>query len=355
MRGEANPQPNMFSYVDLESRIPQTHPIRKIRRIVDIALNSIEPYFDDMYANQGRPSIPPEQLLRALLLQILFTVRSERQLMERIDYDLLFRWFVGLGIDDKVWNHSTFSKNRDRLLSINVDELFFESIKDQAYSHQLLSHEHFSVDGTLLEACAGIKSFKAKADTDNSNDDDPPQDGDFHGKSLSNETHECTTDSDARLFRKGKNKEAKLRHMGHLLTENRNGLIVEATVTEAGTSQEWEAGTDMLSVQSTHPGLTVGGDKGYDTPAFVEECRRLKITPHVAAKEKGSQIDLRTTRHAGYEISQRKRKQIEECFGWMKTIGLLGKLRHRGKEKVDWIFRFTAAAYNITRMKALLV
>ena len=355
MRGEANPQPNMFSYVDLESRIPQTHPIRKIRHIVDLALDETEPFFDDMYANQGRPSIPPEQLLRALLLQILFTVRSERQLMERIDYDLLFRWFVGLGIDDNVWNHSTFSKNRDRLLSIHVDELFFEAIKGQAYSHQLLSREHFSVDGTLLDACAGIKSFKPKSATGESNgNDDDHQDGNFHGKSLSNETHESTTDSDARLFRKGKNKEAKLRHMGHLLTENRNGLIVEATVTEAGTRQEWEAGADMLSVQSTHPGMTVGADKGYDTRAFVEDCRRLKITPHVAAKEKGSQIDQRTTRHAGYEISQAKRKQIEECFGWMKTIGLLGKLRHRGREKVDWIFRFTAAAYNITRMKALL-
>jgi len=355
MRGEANLQPSMFSYVDLEKRIPQSHPIRKIRRIVDTALADIEASFDEMYADEGRPSIPPEQLLRALLLQILFTVRSERQLMERIDYDLLFRWFVGLGIDDRVWNHSTFSKNRDRLLSINVDELFFEAIKQQASSHQLLSREHFSLDGTLLEACAGIKSFKPKESKDDESDDDNNQGVDFHGKQLSNETHESTTDADARLFRKGANKEAKLRHMGHLLTENRNGLIVEAMVTEAGTRQEWEAGFEMLSVQSTHPGMTVGADKGYDVAEFVEDCRLLKITPHVAAKEKGSQIDGRTTRHSGYEVSQRKRKRIEECFGWMKTIGLLGKLRHRGKARVDWVFRFTAAAYNITRMKVLLV
>jgi transposase len=354
MRGEANLQPSMFSYIDLERRIPQGHPIRKIRRIVDTAFTEIEPFFDKMYANQGRPSIPPEQLLRALLLQILFTIRSERQLMERIDYDLLFRWFVGLGIDDPVWNHSTFSKNRERLLSINVDELFFEAIKQQAASHQLLSREHFTVDGTLLDACAGIKSFKLKEGDDDDSSDDDNQGIDFHGKKLKNETHESTTDADARLFRKGLNKEAKLRHMGHLLTENRNGLIVEAMVTEAGTRQEWEAGIEMLSVKSRHPGMTVGADKGYDVADFVEDCRHFKITPHVAAKEKGSQIDGRTTRHPGYEISQKKRKRIEECFGWMKTIGLLAKLRHRGKARVDWIFRFTAAAYNITRMKVLL-
>lgn len=354
MRGEANPQPSMFSYIDIESRIPQSHPIRKIRRIVDEAIINIEASFDEMYSTEGRPSIPPEQLLRALLLQILFTIRSERQLIERIDYDLLFRWFVGLGLDDRVWHHSTFSKNRDRLLSINVDELFFEAIKSQAASHQLLSREHFSLDGTLLDACAGIKSFKPKASKQDDDGDDDNQGVDFHGKSLSNETHASTTDADARLFRKGPNKEAKLRHMGHLLTENRHGLIVEAMVTETGTSQEWEAGFDMLCVQSTYPGMTVGADKGYDVATFVEDCRFLNITPHVAAKEKGSQIDGRTTRHPGYEISQRKRKQIEECFGWMKTIGLLGKLRHRGKAKVDWIFRFTAAAYNITRMKVLV-
>lgn len=354
MRGEVNLQPTMFSYVDLEKRIPQSHPIRKIRKIVDVALAEIESDFAAMYASQGRPSIPPEQLLRALLLQILFTIRSERQLMERIDYDLLFRWFVGLGMDDPVWNHSTFSKNRDRLLSIHVDELFFDAIKQQASSHQLLSREHFTIDGTLLDACAGIKSFKPKDEYDDEGGDDNNRGIDFHGKKLTNETHASSTDPDARLFRKGPNKEAKLRHMGHLLTENRNGLIVEATVTEAGTRQEWAAGFEMLSVQSAYPGMTVGADKGYDVPAFVEDCRFLKVTPHVAAKEKNSQIDGRTTRHPGYEISQRKRKRIEECFGWMKTIGLLGKLRHRGKARVDWIFRFTAAAYNITRMKVLL-
>ena len=354
MRGEANPQPSMFSYVDLESRIPKSHPIRKIRRIVDTALEDLESTFDEMYDSQGRPSIPPEQLLRALLLQILFTIRSERQLMERIDYDLLFRWFVGLGIDDPVWNHSTFSKNRERLLSVNIDELFFEAIKHQAASRQLLSREHFTVDGTLLEACAGIKSFKPKGNGDDDSGDDDNQGENFHGKKLRNETHESTTDADAKLFRKGPNKEAKLSHMGHLLTENRNGFIVEAMVTPAGTSQEWEAGIEMLGVQSKYPGMTVGADKGYDVADFVEDCRLFKVTPHVASKEKGSQLDKRTTRHPGYEISQRKRKRIEECFGWMKTIGLLGKLRHRGRERVDWVFRFTAAAYNIMRMKTLI-
>lgn len=357
MRGEANPQPSMFSYVDLESRIPQSHPIRKIRCIVDTALAEIEPFFDEMYARQGRPSIPPEQLLRALLLQILFTVRSERQLMERIDYDLLFRWFVGLGIDDPVWNHSTFSKNRDRLLRSQVDELFFEAIKQQASAHKLVSRDHFTVDGTLLDACAGIKSFKPKASREDGDDDgkgDNNQGIDFHGQKLKNDTHESSTDPDARLFRKGNNREAKLRHMGHLLTENRHGLIIEAMVTEAGTRQEWQAGAEMLSMQSTRPGMTVGGDKGYDAPEFVDDCRLFGVTPHVAAKASRSQIDSRTTRHAGYEISQKKRKQIEECFGWMKTIGLLGKLRHRGRSLVSWVFRFTAAAYNITRMKTLL-
>jgi transposase len=348
MRGESTPQENLFSYVDLESRIPQQHPIRKVRQIVDRALRELEPTFADMYSAVGRPSIPPEQLIRALLLQIFFTIRSERQLMERLDYDLMFRWFVGLGIDDTVWNHSVFSKNRDRLMRHDIDELFFEAVKKQAHANKLMSREHFTVDGTLLEACASIKSFKAKDGSDDEND------GDFHGQKRSNETHESTTDSDSRLFRKGPGKESKLCHMGHLLTENRNGLIVRTEVTVAGTRQEWDAGVEMLMDQSIHPGMTVGGDKGYDTADFVEGCRGLLITPHVAAKKSGGVVDGRTTRTVGYEISQVKRKQIEECFGWMKDIGLMRKLRHVGREKVSWIFRFTAAAYNVTRMKMLL-
>jgi len=348
MRGEVDQQPQLFSYVDLESRIPKNHPIRKIRRIVDQALLELEPAFDQMYSSRGRPSIPPEQLLRALLLQIFFTIRSERLLVERIDYDLLFRWFVGLGMDDPVWNHSVFSKNRDRLMASDIDELLFEAIKKQGYAKKLLSRDHFTVDGTLLDACASMKSFKVK---DGSNDDDGDN---FHGKKRRNDTHQSTTDPDAKLFRKGLGKEAKLCFMGHILTENRNGLIVEAMVSEAGTRQEWLAGIDMLKLQPMRPGQTVGADKGYDVGPFVNPCRELKFTPHVASKQRGSRIDQRTTRHAGYEVSQRKRKRVEEPFGWMKTYGLLHKLRHRGQQKVDWLFRLTATAYNITRLKGLM-
>jgi len=349
MRGESDNQTSLFSYVSLESRIPDHHPIRKIRAVVDKALTEMAPEFDAMYAASGRPSIPPEQLIRALLLQIFFTIRSERQLVERLDYDLMFRWFVGLGMDDPVWNHSTFSKNRDRLMRHNIDELLFESIKKQAYAKRLMSREHFSVDGTLLEACASIKSFKPK---DGSGDDDDGQN--FHGQKRSNKTHESSTDPESRLFRKGKGKESKLYHMGHLLTENRNGLIVDTEVTPAGTRHEWDAGTTMLAGLGVRPGMTVGADKGYDTAEFVDGCRGLKITPHVAAKVSGGVVDGRTTLTQGYAISQIKRKRIEECFGWMKDIGLMRKLHHIGRAKVAWQFRFTAAAYNITRLKVLL-
>jgi len=348
MRGEENPQPQMFSYVDLDSRVPAHHPIRKVRKIVDEALEELAPSFDEMYSTRGRPSIPPEQLLRALLLQIFFTIRSERLLMERIDYDLLFRWFVGLGLDDPVWNHSVFSKNRDRLMAGHVDELLFEAIKKQAYAGQLMSRDHFSVDGTLIEACASLKSFRPKEESD---DDDGEN---FHGQRRKNDTHQSTTDPDSKLFRKSLGQEAKLCFMGHVLTENRNGLIVEASVTEAGTRQEWSAGVDMLSVQPIRPGQTVGADKGYDVGAFVTPCRELGFTPHVASKARWSRIDRRTTRHDGYQVSQKKRKRVEEPFGWMKTYGLLAKLRHRGRENVDWLFRLTATAYNITRMKGLM-
>ena len=349
MRGESDKQASLFSYVSLEARIPHHHPIRKVRAVVDKALAEMEPEFDGMYAVVGRPSIPPEQLIRALLLQVFFTIRSERQLIERLDYDLMFRWFVGLSMDDSVWNHSVFSKNRDRLMRHNVDELFFEAVKKQAYAKKLMSREHFTVDGTLLEACASLKSFKPK---DGSGDDDDGQN--FHGQKRSNKTHESSTDPESRLFRKGEGKESKLCHMGHLLTENRNGLIVETEVTEAGTRQEWDAGTTLLAALGTRPGMTVGADKGYDTAEFVDGCRGLKITPHVAAKLSGGVVDGRTTSTAGYRISQIKRKRIEECFGWMKDIGLMRKLRHVGRAKISWQFRFTAAAYNVTRLKTLL-
>ena len=291
MRGEVDQQPTMFSYVDLESRIPKHHPIRKIRRIVDKALPALEAAFSQMYSDKGRPSIPPEQLIRALLLQIFFTIRSERQLMERIDYDLLFRWFVGLSMDDTVWNHSVFSKNRDRLMSYDVDELLFEAIKKQGYAKKLLSRDHFTVDGTLIDACASLKSFKPKDRDDDSDDGE-----NFHGQKRSNATHESTTDPDSRLFRKGRGKEAKLSYMGHVVTENRNGLIVQAAVTEAGTSQEWDAAIELLSKQTKRRRQTVGADKGYDVSRFVDPCRELGMTPHVASKIKGSRIDGRTTK-----------------------------------------------------------
>lgn len=241
MRGESSKQDELFSYVSLESRIPSGHPIRKVRKIIDSALSDLDAAFDEMYSSNGRPSIPPEQLIRALLLQILFTIRSERQLMERLAYGLMFRWFVGLGTDDKVWHSTVFTKNRDRIMAGNVDELFFDAINKQAYAKKLMSHDHFSVDDTLLEACASMKSFKPK---DGSDDDDGQS---YHGQKRKNDTHESSTDKDARLFRKGKGKESKLCHMGHLLTENRNGLIVDTEVTPAGTSQEWDAGTTMLA------------------------------------------------------------------------------------------------------------
>ncbi len=347
MRGEIDPQASMFSYVDLESRIPRDHPIRKIRRIVDETLRELEPAFEAMYSDRGRPSIPPEQLLRALLLQILFTVRSERLLMERIDYDLMFRWFVGLGMGDTVWNHSVFSKNRDRLMGYDVDELLFEAIKKQAYANKLLSRDHFTVDGTLIEACALMKSFKPK----DSDDDDDGEN--FHGHKRSNETHVSSTDPDALQCRKGPGKEAKLRYLGHILVENRHGLIVDTSVSEAKLHRERPEAIELLSRQSVRPGQTVGADKGYDVRPFVAPCRELGFTPHVAQR-KHSRIDARTTRHEGYALSQRKRKRGEQPFGWMKTFGLLHKLRHRGKQNVTWLFRLTATAYNITRMKALV-
>jgi transposase len=357
MRGDINPQTAMFSYVDLEARIPESHPIRKIRKIVDEALSCIEPLLDEAYADKGRPSIPPEMLIKASLLQILFTIRSERQLCERINFDLMFRWFIGLGMEDVVWNHSTFSKNRDRLMQSNIDEHLFDAIKKQAYAKKLLSREHFSVDGTLLEASASLKSFKPKQSktgtpSDNPDQGDHRQEVNFHGEKRSNKTHQSTTDPESKLFRKGSGKEAKLSFMGHILTENRNGFIVETEVTQAGTSQEWDAGLDLVARIGTRSTLTVGADKGYDTPEFVDGCRVMKVTPHVAAKTKNSCVDGRTTGKVGYSISQKKRKRVEEPFGWMKTIGNLRKLSVRGLKKVSWQFRLSATAFNITRLLA---
>jgi transposase len=357
MRGNDQQQNHIFSYLSPEQRVRKDHPLRAIRAMVDEVLKQLSPRFDKMYAKVGRPSIPPEQLLRAQLLQLLYSVRSERLLMEEIDYNLLFRWFVGLNADDEVWDATVFTKNRDRLLEADVAKEFLAQVVAQARTRGLTSDEHFTVDGTLLEAWAGLKSFRPKDKKDSPPPDDPGNPTvDFRGEGRSNQTHESKSDPDARLARKGAGKEAKLSYNGNLLVENRNGLIVQSTVWEATGTAERLAALAMLEQVPGTGRVTVAGDKGFDTAEFVRECRNLRVTPHVAQNLAGrrSAIDGRTTRQPGYAISQKKRKRIEECFGWLKTIALLRKLRHRGTLKVDWIFTFACAAYNLVRMRNLL-
>lgn len=355
MRGADEQPGSMFSYVSLEERVPQDHPLRAIRRITDRALERISPRFGLLYVNFGRPSIPPERLLRALLLQALYTIRSERQLMEQLDYNLLFRWFVGLGMDDAVWSPTTFTKNRDRLLDGDVAAAFFDAVLIHADTARLLSDEHFTVDGTLLEAWASHKSFRPR-------DEEPPTSAggnptvNFHGQRRRNDTHCSTTDPDARLYRKGAGREARLGYLGHVLMEHRSGLIVRTQVTPADGHGERDAALVMVQRLPGRHRVTVAADKAYDTRDLVAEFRAMRATPHIAqhTTKRRSAIDARTTRHPGYAISQQKRKLVEQGFGWMKTIGGLRKLRHRGGPLVQWIFTFTAAAYNITRMRRLL-
>jgi transposase len=357
MRGDDLQQAGMFSYLSPEQRVPQDHPLRAIRKLSDAVFAELAPQFDKLYARMGRPSIAPEKLLRALLLQVLYSVRSERLLMEELDYNMLFRWFVGLNMDDRVWDATTFTKNRERLLRGEIAEQFFAGVLDQARGHELLSDEHFTVDGTLLEAAASLKSFKSKDETDEPPPDDPGNPTvNFHGQKRSNETHQSTTDPDSMLCRKGKGKEAKLGYAGHLLMENRNGLAVSACVTRATGTAERDAALDFAEEMSGNGRVTLGGDKNYDTHDFVKDLRELQVTPHVAQNDtnRKSAIDGRTTRHQGYQISQQKRKRIEEIFGWLKTVGLLRKLRHRGTERVNWIFIFATAAYNLVRMRKLV-
>ena len=347
----------MFSYLSPEARVRKDHALRAIRAMMDEALSQLSRQFDSMYARVGRPSIAPEKLLRAQVLQMLYTIRSERLLMEEMDYNLLFRWFVGLNADDEVWDATTFTKNRDRLLEADVAKEFLAVVVEQARGQGLISDEHFTVDGTLLEAWASAKSFKPKEETQGSAPDDPGNPTvNFRGEKRSNETHESKTDPEARLARKGAGKESKLSYSGNLLVENRNGLIVDAEVFQANGTAERDAALIMLEqIEGTQP-LTVGGDKGFDTRDFVKECRHMRVTPHVAQnleRRGGSAIDGRTTRHPGYAISQNKRKRIEECFGWLKTIALLRKVRHRGLCKVHWIFTLACAAYNLVRMRNL--
>jgi transposase len=346
----------MWSYLSPEQRIPQDHPLRPIRTMVDTVLQELSPRFALLYSHTGRPSIPPEQLLRALLLQVLYTVRSERQLMEQLDYNLLFRWFVGLKMDDPIWDPTVFTKNRDRLLAGDIAQAFFEQVLRQARQRELLSREHFTVDGTLLEAWASQKSFTRQGDAAAAPPDDPGNPTvNFRGERRRNATHASTTDPEARLARKSDGHPAILAYRGHVLMENRHGLVVQATVTQAVGPTEPEK---ALALATTIPGdhrVTLGGDKGYDTGPFIAGCRALQVTPHVAQNVSGrtSAIDGRTTRHPGYAVSQTKRKRVEEIFGWLKTVGLMRKLRHRGTARVGWMFIFTTAVYNLVRMRNL--
>jgi len=346
----------MFSYVSCEQRVPLDHPLRAILSIVDTALAALSGDFQKLYALNGRPSIAPERLLRALLLQAFYSVRSERQLMEQLDYNLLFRWFVGLGVDDAVWDVTVFTKNRDRLLEGEIAAKFLRAVLDQPKVKALLSDEHFSVDGTLIQAWASMKSFRPK-----DGGGEPPGPGrnaerDFHGEKRRNETHASASDPEARLYRKGKGKEAKLCFMGHALMENRHGLLVDGRVSEASGTAERDAAAAMAAAVPGRHRMTIAGDKGFDTTGFVAALRELNVTPHVAQNTAGrrSAIDGRTTRHAGYEVSQRIRKRIEEAFGWIKEIALLRRTRHRGKARIGWQFTLAAAAYDLIRLPKLL-
>ncbi len=353
MRGRDGRQGAMFSYVAPEQRIPSDHPLRPIRDMADEVLRQLSRKFARLYAKSGRPSIAPEKLLRALLLQVLYSVRSERLLMEQLEYNLLFRWFVGLSMDDRVWDVTVFTKNRDRLLRGDVAEAFFQRVLDLARGERLLSDDHFSVDGTLIQAWAGQKSCKPKDAGDAAPPDDPGNPTvDFHGAKRTNATHASTTDPDARLYKKAKGQEAKLCFLGHVLIENRNGLVVNSRLTTAGGRAEWEAGFAMTKALRGRQRITVAGDRGFDDRGFVDRLRSLNVTPHVAQKER-SAIDARTTRHAGYAISQRARKRVEEVFGWLKTVGLLRQTRHRGRDRVGWAFTFAVAAYNLVRLRTL--
>jgi len=362
MRGSDSRSGSLFTMVDLEARVRRDHPLRAIRQFVGSALESLTGEFSRLYSGMGRPSIPPEMLLRAMLLQAFYSIRSERQLMERLEFDLLFRWFVGLGIDDPAWDHSTFSKNRDRLLDGEIAAKFLAAVLAQPRVKRLLSTDHFSVDGTLIEAWASMKSFTPKA-PEGSEPPSPPAssgrnaDVDFKGQKRSNETHQSTTDPEARLYRKGSGMEARLCFMGHTLMENRSGLIVDACLTAADGHAERIAALSMIEPRADRPrAITLGADKAYDAEDFVNELRSMNVRAHVAQNDNGrrSAIDRRTTRHPGYAMSQKIRKRIEEGFGWIKTVGGQRKTRFRGADRVGWAFIFAAAAYNLVRLPRLL-
>lgn len=359
MRGTDVVQESLFTTVHLETFVPAEHPLRSIKTLVDESLRRLNWLFDSIYANAGRESIPPERLIRAQLLQVLFSIRSERQLIEQVHYNLLYRWFIGLTIDDAVWDHSTFSANRDRLIENNVVCEFFEEVVNLARERNLLSDDHFSVDGTLIQAWASQKSYRPKGD---SNDDSDSKGGgrnnevNFHGEKRRNETHASVTDAEALLAKKGPGKEARLSYMGHTVMENRNGLIVQAAASQATGKAERETASDLLSQLPGKQRKTVGADKNYDTAGFVAECREMKITPHVSRNDKrrgGSAIDGRTSSKQGYKISQRLRKRVEEPFGWGKTIGMIRQIKVRGLTNANGVFKLTMAGWNLVRISKL--
>jgi transposase len=352
MRGPDQKQAGMFSYVSPERRIPADHPLRPIREMTDEVLRQLSPRFARLYPKRGRPSVAPEKLLRALLLQVLYSVRSERLLMEQLEYNLLFRWFVGLSMDDTIWDVTVFTKNRERLLHGDIAEAFFQRVLELARAARLLSDEHFSVDGTLIQAWAGQKSFVRKGTTPPPPDDPGNPTVNFHGEQRRNATHASITDADALLFKKAKGHEAKLSYLGHVLIEHRHGLVVNSRLTRATGRAEWEAAWTMAKAIAGRRRVTLGADKHYDDRDFVECIRTLNVTPHVAQKAITA-LDARTTRHAGYGVSQRFRKRVEEVFGWLKTVGLCRQTRFRGCERVGWMFTFAVAAYNLVRLRNL--
>jgi transposase len=361
MRGEAPKQSSMLCLMSPEQLVPADHPLRSLKKLADAALAKLSPTFDRMYSGVGRPSVPPERLLKSMLLIALYSVRSERQFCEQLQYNMLFRWFLDMDMVEGVFDASTFSQNRDRLLEHDVAGEFLRQVVAQARAAHLMSRDHFTVDGSMIEAWASLKSFKRK---DAKDDDQPPPDDpgnptvNFHGERRSNETHASTTDAEAKLARKGNQREAKLSFMAHALMENRNGLIVDFRVSEANGRAEREEALRMVG--QTLIGerrITLGADKGYDTREFVAECRAMKVTPHVAKNEharRRSAIDDRTTTHAGYAVSQRLRKRVEEIFGWMKTVGGFRKTRYRGTLRTQLFGHMLAASYNLLRMSRLL-
>ena len=363
MRGQDQMSGQLFSYVDLEERVPAKYPLRLIREIVNDVLASLSSDFESMYARMGRPSIPPEQLLRSLLLQAFYTIRSERQLMEQLDFNILFRWFVGLGMDDPVWDASTFCKNRDRLLEAEVSAKLLNGVIEHSKVRRLLSRDHFSVDGTLIEAWASMKSFRPKDDEDGDpGSGDRNVERDFHGQKRRNDTHESTTDPQARLYRKGNGKESKLCFMGHALMENRNGLAIGVMVTQATGTAEREAALELLERHTKKSRITLAADKAYDVTDFVEKLRKQKVTPHMAVQEhltktgkrRKTKVDGRTTRHPGYQISQRLRKRIEEIFGWAKVQAGQAKTKFIGRRRVEASFTLAITASNLMRLPKLL-